>query len=285
MWGRKQRKVVRCDRIRLSYVYPSISEYKAMSKIARVFRQLRKTGKKALIPYIMAGDTSLNDTKRFVSELEEAGADIIELGVPFTDPLADGPTIQRASERALAQGTTLKKVLALVKEIRQDSEIPLILMTYYNPVFKYGLETFVKEAVRVGVNGIIVPDLIPDEADDFLRLTKTYGLDTIFLLAPTSTEERIKKIVRVSTGFIYYVSITGITGAQILIDKSMKDTLSGIKKITRKPVAVGFGISKPEEASAVAELADGVIVGSAIVRIISEGKDIKDFVKAIRQAI
>lgn len=256
-----------------------------MSKISQVFKKAKKTGGKILIPYIMAGDPSLNDTKRFVSELEEAGADIIELGVPFTDPLADGPVIQRASERALAQGTTLKKVLALVKEIRQASEIPLILMTYYNLVFKYGLETFVKEAVRVGVNGIIVPDLIPDEADDFLRLTKTYGLDTIFLLAPTSTEERIKKIARVSTGFIYYVSITGITGAQILIDKSMKNTLSGIKKITGKPVAVGFGISKPEEASAAAELADGVIVGSAIVRIISEGKDIKSFVTALKEAI
>ena len=256
-----------------------------MSTISQVFKKAKKTGGKILIPYIMTGDPSLNDTKRFVSELEEAGADIIELGVPFTDPLADGPVIQRASERALAQGTTLKKVLALVKEIRQDSEIPLILMTYYNPVFKYGLETFVKEAVRVGVNGIIVPDLIPDEADDFLLLAKTYGLDTIFLLAPTSTEERIKKIARVSTGFIYYVSITGITGAQILIDKSMKDTLSGIKKITRKPVSVGFGISKPEEAAAAAELADGIIVGSAIVRIISEGKDIKSFVTALKEAI
>jgi tryptophan synthase alpha chain len=256
-----------------------------MSKITQVFKKLKKAGEKALIPYIMAGDPTLNDTKRFVTELEEAGADIIELGVPFTDPLADGPTIQRASERALKQGVTLRKVLTLIEEVRQDSKIPLVLMTYYNPVFKYGTEAFIKEAVGVGVNGIIVPDLIPDEADDFLLLAKTYGLDTIFLLAPTSTEERIKKIARVSTGFIYYVSITGITGAQILIDKSMKDTLSGIKKITRKPVTVGFGISKPEEASAAAELADGVIVGSAIVRIISEGKDIRDFVRAIRQAI
>ncbi len=321
MWGRKQRKVVRCDRIRLSlilvpkcrdeknrsspilshlyineglcYVYPSISEYKTMSKITEVFKKLKKTGKKALIPYIMAGDPTLNDTKRFVTELEEAGANIIELGVPFTDPLADGPTIQRASERALKQGVTLRKVLALVEEIRQDSKllhnlpskIPLILMTYYNPVFKYGIEAFVREAVRVGVNGIIVPDLIPDEADDFIGFTKKHGLDTIFLLAPTSTEERIKKVVKASTGFIYYVSITGITGAQLLMDKTMKDTLSLIKAITRKPIAVGFGISNPEEATVVAELADGVIVGSAIVKLISEGRDIKNFVTALKEAI
>jgi len=256
-----------------------------MRKIERVFKELKKKGKKALIPYIMAGDPTLNDTKRFVSELEEVGADIIELGVPFTDPLADGPTIQRASERALKQGVTLRKVLALVEDIRQDSKIPLILMTYYNPVFKYGTEAFVREAVRVGVDGIIVPDLIPDEAGDFTGFTKKHKLDTIFLLAPTSTEERINKVVKVSTGFIYYVSITGITGAQLLMDKSMTDTLSLIKTKTRKPIAIGFGISNPEEAAAVAELADGVIVGSAIVRLISEGSDIKNFVKDIKEAI
>jgi tryptophan synthase alpha chain len=256
-----------------------------MSKITQVFKKLRKKGEKALIPYIMAGDPTLNDTKRFVTELEEAGADIIELGVPFTDPLADGPTIQRASERALKQGVTLRKVLTLIKEIRQDSKIPLVLMTYFNPVFKFGTEEFVRDAIGVGVNGIIVPDLIPDEADDFIGFTKKHGLDTIFLLAPTSTEERIKKVVKASSGFIYYVSITGITGAQLLMDKTMKDTLSLIKAITRKPIAVGFGISNPEEASAIANLADGIIVGSALVRLISENKDIKSFVKALKEAI
>ncbi len=256
-----------------------------MSKITQVFKKLRKKGEKALIPYIMAGDPTLNDTKRFVTELEGAGADIIELGVPFTDPLADGPTIQRASERALKQGVTLRKVLTLIKEIRQDSKIPLVLMTYFNPVFKFGIEEFVRDAIGVGVNGIIVPDLIPDEADDFIGFTKKHGLDTIFLLAPTSTEERIKKVVKASSGFIYYVSITGITGAQLLMDKTMKDTLSLIKAITRKPIAVGFGISNPEEASAVANLADGIIVGSALVRLISENKDIKSFVKALKEAI
>ncbi len=256
-----------------------------MSKIALAFRQLKKTGKKALIPYIMSGDPTLNDTRRFVSELQESGADIIELGVPFTDPLADGPAIQRASERALAQGVTLRKVLALVREIRQDTEIPLILMTYYNPVFKYGIEAFVRDAATIGVDGIIIPDLIPDEAGDFISSARKYRLDTIFLLAPTSTEERIKKVAKASTGFIYYVSLTGITGSQLFIDNPMKENLSLIKKICRAPVAVGFGISGPNEASAVAELADGVIVGSAIVRLIAEGKDIKGFVRSIREAI
>lgn len=256
-----------------------------MSKITQVFKRAKNSGKKILIPYIMSGDPSLEDTKRFISELEEAGADMIELGVPFTDPLADGPVIQRAHERALKQGVTLKKVLALVEEIRQHSKIPLILMTYYNPVFKYGIEAFVKEAVRVGVNGVIVPDLIPDEADEFIKYAGQYGLDTIFLLAPTSTEERIKKVIKSSTGFIYYVSITGITGAKLLMDESMKDTLNLIKTLTKKPIAVGFGVSNPEEASVVAGLADGVIVGSAIVRLVSEGRDINGFVKAIREAI
>ncbi|MBI5050706.1 MAG: tryptophan synthase subunit alpha [Nitrospirae bacterium] len=256
-----------------------------MSKISQVFKKAKKTGKKVLIPYIMAGDPTLENTKRFVKEIEEAGADIIELGVPFTDPLADGPTIQRAGERALAQGVTLRKVLALVEEVRQHVQIPLILMTYYNPVFKYGIEAFAKEAVRAGVDGVIIPDLIPDEADDFIAYARQDKLDTIFLLAPTSTEDRIKKVAKASTGFIYYVSITGITGARLLVDDAMKNTLTLIQTITQNPIAVGFGVSSPEDAATVASLADGVIVGSAIVRLISENRDIKNFVSSIREAI
>jgi tryptophan synthase alpha chain len=256
-----------------------------MSTITGVFKKLKKTGKKALIPYLMAGYPSLDDTKRYVVELEEAGADIIELGIPFTDPLADGPTIQRASEEALKGGVTLRKVLFIVKKIREQSKIPIVLMTYYNPVFKYGIETFVSDAVSAGVQGVIIPDLIPDEAGDFAALAKRYGLDTIFLLAPTSTEDRIKKVTRASTGFIYYVSITGITGAQLAVDKAMKDTLSLTRSMTGKPVAVGFGITSPEEASTVSKLADGIIIGSAIVRLISQGKEINGFVRSIRDAI
>jgi len=256
-----------------------------MSRIEKTFKRLKKEGKKALIPYIMAGDPTLEDTKRFVSELEEAGADMIELGIPFTDPIADGPTIQRAGERALRQRVTLRKVLTLVEELRQDTKIPLILMTYYNPVFKYGIDAFIKDSVSIGVDGVIIPDLIPDEAGDFISIARGEGLDAIFLLAPTSTEDRIRKVARVSTGFIYYVSITGITGAKLFIDETMKNTLALVKKITKKPIAVGFGVSNLKEAKIVAELADGVIIGSAIVRLISENKDIKGFLKAIREAM
>jgi tryptophan synthase alpha chain len=256
-----------------------------MSRITDTFNQLKKVNRKALIPYIMAGDPTLMATKKFVIELESAGADIIELGVPFSDPLADGPTIQRAAERSLQHGTTLKKVIALAREIRQHSEIPLILMTYYNPVFKFGIEQFIKKAARVGIDGVIIPDLIPDEADDFIRIAKQYKLDTIFLLAPTSTQERIHKVVRASTGFIYYVSITGITGSKLSMESAMKNTLNSIKTVTKKPVAIGFGISNPEEASSTAKLADGIIVGSAIVKLISRGGDIKRFVRSIRKAI
>lgn len=256
-----------------------------MNKIENVFKKLKQTDRKALISYIMAGDPNLDATKKFVAELEEAGVDIIELGVPFSDPLADGPTIQRASERAIQQGTTLRKVLALVREIRQTSQIPLILMTYYNPVFKFGIEKFVIEAASAGVNGVIIPDLIPDEADDFIAVARQYKLDTIFLLAPTSTLERIKKVVKASTGFIYYVSITGITGAELLINDPMKNTLNLIKDNTNKPVAIGFGISNPEEASEISKLANGIIVGSAIVKRIAGEKDIKEFTRSLRDAI
>lgn len=256
-----------------------------MSRISQVFKKLKQAGRKALIPYIMAGDPSLDAAGRFVAELQEAGADIIELGVPFSDPLADGPTIQKAHERALQKGVTLRKVIALVREIRQTSEIPLILMTYFNPVFKFGIDAFVKEAVSAGVDGVIIPDLIPDEAHDFITVARKHKLDTIFLLAPTSTLERIKRIVKASTGFIYYVSITGITGAKLSIGDPMKDTLELIKNNTNKPVAVGFGISTPEEAAEISKIADGVIVGSAIVKLIAEGKDIKDFARRLKEAI
>ncbi len=256
-----------------------------MSLIAQTFKNLKKSGKKAFIPYIMAGHPSLNDTKRLVREIEEAGADVLELGVPFSDPLADGPTIQSASESAIRQGTTLRKVITLVQEIRDTTNMPIVLMTYCNPVFKFGMEKFAKQATEAGVAGVIIPDLIPDEAHDFLVYAKKYGLDTIFLLAPTSTEERIRKVIRASTGFIYYVSITGITGSRILMDATMQATLSTIRSMTSKPVAVGFGISSPEEASSVSKIADGVIVGSAIVRLIMIGNDVKDFVRSLRKAI
>jgi tryptophan synthase alpha chain len=233
----------------------------------------------------MAGDPDFDATKKYIDDLESSGADIIELGVPFSDPLADGPTIQRAAERSLQKGTTLRKVLSLVKEIRRTSEIPLILMTYYNPIFKLGIESFITKAVKAGVDGVIIPDLIPDEADEFMKLSRQHNLDTIFLLAPTSTDERIRKVTKASTGFIYYVSITGITGAKLSMGTLMKKTLKTINSTTSKPVAVGFGVSTAKEASSVSKLADGVIIGSAIVKLIAKKKSIKGFVKDIRKVI
>jgi len=258
-----------------------------VNRIEKVFKKLKAQNKKAFIPYIMAGDPSIEKTKEIVIMFEECGADIAELGVPFTDPLADGPTIQRAAERALKNGVTLKKVIALVKDLRQKTKIPLVLMTYYNPVFKYGEERFIADAKDAGVDGVIIPDLPPDEAGEVTRLAKNAAVASIFLLAPTSTDERIKKVARASTGFIYYVSITGITGAQLLLDGSIEKSINGIRKISDKPVAVGFGISMPDEAEAVAGISDGVVIGSAIVKKAqaSLDKELRDFLLKLRGAI
>lgn len=258
-----------------------------MERIEKTFKRLKSQNKKAFIPYIMTGDPSIEKTKELVLLLEDCGADIVELGVPFTDPLADGPTIQRASERALKNGVTLKKVIALVKDLRQQTQIPLVLMTYYNPVFKYGEERFVKDAKDAGADGVIIPDLPPDEAEELIRYSKTVDLALIFLLAPTSTDNRIKKVASVSRGFIYYVSVTGITGAQLLLDGSIEKSINNIHKITDKPVAVGFGVSTPDEAVALSGISDGVIVGSAIVRKVQEnsGEVLRDFLIKLREAI
>lgn len=259
-----------------------------MNRIDKTFRRLRRKGQKAFIPYVMAGDPSIDDTRALVGTLEEAGADIVELGVPFTDPLADGPVIQRAAERALKGGVTLKKVLALVSGIRGSSEIPIVLMTYFNPVYKYGTGRLLKDAAGAGVDGLIVPDLPPEEAGDFIKDAKREGVATIFLAAPTSTQERISKVVKASSGFIYYVSITGITGSALGLE-GLTEAVGTIKALTDKPVAVGFGVSTPEEAAAVAKAADGVIVGSAIVKRAHEDGVRSDglmaFLKGLRAAL
>jgi len=257
-----------------------------MTRIGETFKKLKRKGEKAFIPYIMAGDPSLERTKDIVLLFEESGADIVELGVPFTDPLADGPVIQRASERALLGGITLKKVIAFVKDIRQSTQIPLILMTYYNPVFKYGEEMFVKDAKDAGVDGVIIPDLPPDEAGNLIRSSRKVSLDTIFLLAPTSTTDRIEKVAKASKGFIYYVPMTGITGSKLLLDSSLELLISEIRKYTDKPVAVGFGVSTPEEASSVAKVSDGVIIGSAIAKRLHEPyDDLRRYLVSLREAI
>lgn len=256
------------------------------SKITNVFKTLKTENKKAFIPYIMAGDPDLDTTMEQVLMLENCGADIIELGVPFSDPLADGPTIQRAAERALKAGVALRKIIPFVKNLRQHTQIPIILMTYYNPIFKYGEEKFIKDAVNAGVDGVIIPDLPPDEASDLIDLSRKSNLDTIFLVAPTSTEKRVKKIIAASSGFIYYVSITGITGSKLVLHETFKEHLTLIRSLTTKPVAVGFGVSTPEEAYKVSRLADGVIIGSAIVKMLYEHPaSAKDFIKKLREAI
>lgn len=262
------------------------------SRIAGKFKEIRRKEGKAFIPYIMAGDPNIGRTRELIRILEECGADIIELGVPFSDPLADGPTIQKAAKRALDEGVTLKKVIELVGNMRTTTQIPIILMTYYNPVFKYGEERFVHEASAAGVDGIIVPDLPPEEAGNLIKHARKSGLDTIFLLAPTSTEDRIQKVARTSTGFIYYVPITGITGSKLSLDASeagcasIESHIARIRSVTDKPIAVGFGISTPEEAAGISLFADGVIVGSAIVkRVADPDVELRNYLLSLRDAI
>ncbi len=258
---------------------------KVMGRIETRFKELKEKGEKALIAYIMAGDPSLSATSRLVLDLEEAGADIVELGVPFSDPVADGPTIQRAAGRAIGKGANLRKIISLVQKLRKKTSIPIILMTYYNPVLHYGEQQFINDAVSAGVDGIIIPDLIPDEGEYLIHLCRGNGLDTVFLLAPTSTPERVEIVSRSCTGFLYYVSITGITGAKLMLARGIKKRIKEISKISGMPVAVGFGVSTPEEAADIAAVSDGVIVGSAIVKRIEEGKDIRPFVASLKKPL
>jgi len=237
------------------------------------FQRLAQKREKALIAYIMAGDPSLEDTEAYVLQLAEAGADIIELGVPFSDPIADGPVIQAAADRALRAGTTLKKILETVRSLRRKTPVPLVLMTYYNTILKYGEAAFCRDAGNAGVDGMIVPDLPPDEADVLRAAAQAEGLDLIFLLAPTSHGKRQAAIARLSQGFIYYVSLTGITGAKLMDTRDVEKKVKEIRQYTQTPVAVGFGIATPEDAREVARFAEGVIVGSALVKIIASDGD------------
>lgn len=238
-------------------------------RIESTFQRLRQSNKKALIAYLMAGDPSLAETERLVVEIEQAGADIIELGVPFSDPIADGPVIQLAAERGLRSGTSLKKILAMMKSLRTKTQVPIVLMVYYNSIHAMGVETFCREAGAAGVDGLIVPDMPPDEAGPLKGPAAAAGLRLIFLLAPTSTTQRRTYVAKESQGFVYYVSLTGITGAQIQNMTEVGKNVQKIKKITKTPVAVGFGVSTPEDAARVSAMADGVIVGSAIVKQIA----------------
>jgi tryptophan synthase alpha chain len=264
-----------------------------MNRVDKKFRELKRGRKKAFIAYITAGDPSLAMTKRIVLALEQAGVDMIELGIPFSDPLADGPTIQAASHRALLKGATLKKIFSAAGGLRRATDIPILFMTYYNPVLRYGVEKFVRSCRYNRVDGVIIPDLPCEEAKDLIRHAKREKVATIFLAAPTSTRRRIRDIVRNSAGFIYYVSLTGVTGARRRLPPDVASNVRIIKSMTRKPVAVGFGISAPAQARSVAGIADGVIVGSAIVKIIADNQrndkalisKVSNFAKKLSKAI
>ena len=254
-----------------------------MGRLTETFRKLSRNNEKALVTFITAGDPDLETTSEIIRELEGAGADIIELGIPFSDPMADGPTIQLSSERALSGGTTLPKILEMVRSVRKTSEIPLVLMGYYNPVYFYGAERFVADAVDAGVDGLILVDLPPEEADaeGFSALARKGGLDTIFLLTPTSDDGRIAKVVKHGRGFLYYVSVTGVTGARKDISATLAEELKKIRNATAMPLVVGFGISDATQAGTVAALGDGVVVGSALVKLFEEfrGMELKEKVR------
>lgn len=243
------------------------------TRIQERFDALRNAGELGVVAYITAGDPSLDATLRFVLALAEAGADVIELGVPFSDPLADGPTIQRASERALRSGTTLAKILELVRRIRQASQVPLVLFSYYNPILQMGLEKFAAAAETAGADGVLATDLTPEESDDYRRILAAHHLDTIFLGAPTSTDERLVKIAACSSGFLYLISRTGVTGAKDALPDDLPALLRRARAVTQLPIAVGFGISLPGHVSVLGGLADAAVVGSALVAEIEKATE------------
>jgi tryptophan synthase alpha chain len=252
-----------------------ISVISNSTRISKKFAELRDSGELGIVAYITAGDPSLDATLQFVLALAEAGADVIELGVPFSDPLADGPTIQRASERALKSGTTLASVIDLVRRVRQSSQAPLVLFSYYNPILQMGLEKFARAASEAGTDGALATDLTPEESADYRRILAAHHLDTIFLGAPTSTDERLAKIASVSSGFLYLISRTGVTGAKDALPDDLPALIRRARAVTQLPIAVGFGISLPGHVSALGGLADAAVVGSALVSEIEKAKSVE----------
>ena len=237
-----------------------------MSRIAKMFKELKGKKEKALIAYITAGDPDIATNGQLLKCLVESGADMIELGVPFSDPMADGPTILEASQRALAHPFSIAAILDLIREFRRYSDVPLILFGYYNPLLQYGLEKLARDASQAGADGFLVVDLPPEEATELKKAADSHQLDTIFLLAPTSTDERIKKVAAMASGFVYYVSITGVTGARESLAEMMDESVGKIRKFTDLPVGIGFGVSSPGHVREICGFADAVIVGSAIIK-------------------
>ncbi len=259
------------------------------TRISKRFAELRASGELGIVAYIVAGDPSLDASLEYVLALAEGGADFIELGVPFSDPLADGPTIQRASERALKSGTTLAGVIDLVRRIRKStppaSEVPLVLFSYYNPILQMGLEKFASSAAAAGADGVLATDLTPEESDDYRRILAAQHLDTIFLGAPTSTDDRLAKIAACSSGFLYLISRTGVTGAKDALPDDLPALLRRARSVTGLPIAVGFGISLPGHVSVLGGLADAAVVGSALVSEIEKGKSVDAAATALAERV
>ena len=261
-----------------------------MSRLIKVIQERLQNKQKCFVAYLTAGDPDLSHTPAYVAALVKGGADIIELGIPFSDPLADGPVNQMAAERALAKGVSLQQILAIVPAIKALSpDVPLVIFSYMNPIFAMGFETFAREAEAQGVDGVLVVDLPPEEALEYRRVLHEHKLDTIFLASPTSNEQRLRTVDANSSGFIYYVSRTGVTGAQTSVSSTLSAELKNLRKYTRQPVMVGFGVSNAAQAKEISADADGVIVGSAIVKLIEEGVDtvnrLQSFARDIRRGL
>jgi tryptophan synthase alpha chain len=252
-----------------------------MGRIEARFAALKKEGKKAFVAYLTAGDPDMKTTADLILALEATGVDIIEIGVPFSDPTADGPAIQAASQRALKRGTTLQKILAMIASVRRKSGIPIVLFGYFNPILSYGTEKFAADAKSAGVDGLLVVDLPPEEAGELRLYTDPAGLAFITLIAPTTDPGRIGKILRGAAGFVYFISVTGVTGAAAPRTQDIRRDIGRIKQMTTLPIAVGFGISTPEQAAAIVPLADGIVVGSALVRLIAEKRRSDAVVRAV----
>jgi tryptophan synthase alpha chain len=242
-------------------------------RIERRFRELAQTGELGLVAYITAGDPSLEATEKIVLAAADAGADVIELGVPFSDPVADGPTIQRAIERALRAGTTLAGVLGVVARLRARTQVPLVLFSYFNPILQMGLDKFAEAATAAGADGVLATDLTPEESEEYRAAMRAHGLDTIFLAAPTSTDARLEKIAAVSSGFLYLISRTGVTGAREALPEDLPELARRVRRFTKLPLAVGFGISAPAHVSVLGGIADAAVVGSALVAEVEKASD------------
>lgn len=263
-----------------------------MNRIDLTFQKCRDEARAALVPFLTAGDPDMNTTQELLRGLVANGADLIEIGVPFSDPTADGPTLQRSYEIGLRNGASLQRVLELVTEFRRESEVPVILYGYFNPIFHYGCERFAADAKAAGVDGLLVVDLPPEEGEQLLRWTRAVGLHFVFLLAPTTGIDRAQRILKRASGFVYYVSVTGVTGVRPIPLDTVREAVQRLRGFTRVPIGIGFGIATAEQASAVAKFADAVIVGSAVMRLVDANRgqpqlvaEVSEFVRQLKEAV